>query len=76
MLERDGTRDSCSDDVIAGATKRFDAMSPEARTALDKNIIAWLPGAKAAATATESVPQSSIDAHVGGRARRNCRKHE
>ena len=44
VLERDGAKDSYSDDVVARATERFDAMSPEARAALEKNIIAGLPG--------------------------------
>ena len=44
VLERDGARDSYSDDVVARATYRFGAMSPEARTALERNIIAGLPG--------------------------------
>ncbi|MGB5331353.1 MAG: mannonate dehydratase [Woeseiaceae bacterium] len=44
VLERDGAKNSYSDDVVARATERFDAMSPEARAALEKNIIAGLPG--------------------------------
>ena len=44
VLERDGAKDSYSDVVVARATERFDAMSPEARAALEKNIIAGLPG--------------------------------
>ena len=44
VLERDGAKDSYSDDVVSRATARFDAMSPEARAALEKNIIAGLPG--------------------------------
>ena len=44
ILERDGAKDSYSDIVVASATKRFEAMSPEARAALEKNIIAGLPG--------------------------------
>ena len=44
VLERDGAKDSYSDVVIAHATERFEAMSPEARAALEKNIIAGLPG--------------------------------
>lgn len=44
VLERDGARDSYSDDVVARATERFDAMSAAARAALEKNIIAGLPG--------------------------------
>ena len=44
VLERDGAKDSYSDAVIARATERFDAMSPEARAALESNIIAGLPG--------------------------------
>ena len=44
VLERDGAKDSYSDVVVARATARFDAMSPEARAALESNIIAGLPG--------------------------------
>ena len=44
VLERDGAKDSYGDVVIASATKRFEAMSPEARAALERNIIAGLPG--------------------------------
>ena len=44
VLEREGAKDSYSDDVIARATERFDAMSPAARGALEQNIIAGLPG--------------------------------
>ena len=44
VLERNGAKDSYSDVVVARATERFDAMSPEARAALESNIIAGLPG--------------------------------
>ena len=44
VLERDGAKESYSDDVLARATERFDAMSPEARAELERNIIAGLPG--------------------------------
>jgi mannonate dehydratase len=44
VLKRDGAKDSYSDVVVARATKRFDAMSQEARAALESNIIAGLPG--------------------------------
>lgn len=44
VLKRDGARDSYSDVVVKRATKRYDAMSVEARAALEKNIIAGLPG--------------------------------
>ncbi|MGB5492619.1 MAG: mannonate dehydratase [Woeseiaceae bacterium] len=44
VLERDGAKDSYSDAVIARAAERFEAMSPEARAALENNIIAGLPG--------------------------------
>jgi mannonate dehydratase len=44
VLERDGAQDSYSDGVIARASERFNAMSAEARGALEKNIIAGLPG--------------------------------
>ncbi len=44
VLKRDGAKDSYSDAVIMRATERFEAMSPEARAALESNIIAGLPG--------------------------------
>ncbi len=44
VLERDGSKDSYADDVVARATERFNTMSAEARAALEKNIIAGLPG--------------------------------
>ena len=44
VLQRDGARDCYEDDVIARATERFDGMQPDARAALEKNIIAGLPG--------------------------------
>ena len=44
VLKRDGARDSYSDLVVARATERFDAMSSQAREALERNIIAGLPG--------------------------------
>jgi len=44
VLERGGAKDSYSDLVVARATERFKAMSPEARAALERNIIAGLPG--------------------------------
>ncbi len=44
VLERDGAKESYSDVVIARASERFDAMSPNARAALESNIIAGLPG--------------------------------
>ena len=44
VLERDGARDSYSDNVVARATERFNALSPEAREGLERNIIAGLPG--------------------------------
>jgi len=44
VLERDGAKDSYSDVVIKRATERFAEMSAEARTALEQNIIAGLPG--------------------------------
>ena len=44
VLERDGAQDSYSDAVVARATARFDAMSLEARAALESNVIAGLPG--------------------------------
>ena len=44
VLEREGARDSYSADVVARATERFEAMSPDTRATLEKNIIAGLPG--------------------------------
>lgn len=44
VLERNGAKDSYADDVVARATERFNAMSAEARAALEENIIAGLPG--------------------------------
>ena len=44
VLKRPGATDSYSDDVVARATKRFEALAPAARAALEKNIIAGLPG--------------------------------
>ena len=44
VLRRDGAEDSYSDVVVARATERFDAMSADARAALERNIIAGLPG--------------------------------
>ena len=44
VLERHAARSSYSEAVVARATERFAAMSPEARSALEKNIIAGLPG--------------------------------
>ena len=44
VLKRDGAKDSYSDLIVERATERFDAMSADARAALEKNIIAGLPG--------------------------------
>jgi mannonate dehydratase len=44
VLERDGAKGSYSNVVVARATERFDAMSQDARAALERNIIAGLPG--------------------------------
>ncbi|MFK8014975.1 MAG: mannonate dehydratase [Gammaproteobacteria bacterium] len=44
VLKRPDARASYSADVIARATAHFDQMSPDARDALEKNIIAGLPG--------------------------------
>jgi mannonate dehydratase len=44
VLERDGANESYSDLVVERATERFNAMSEEARAALERNIIAGLPG--------------------------------
>ncbi|MBT8086210.1 MAG: mannonate dehydratase [Woeseia sp.] len=44
VLERHGARASYNEDVVARASERYEAMSPEARGALEKNIIAGLPG--------------------------------
>ena len=44
VLKRDGARDSYSDTVIARATERFAEMSEAAKSALENNVIAGLPG--------------------------------
>ncbi|MFK8032266.1 MAG: mannonate dehydratase [Gammaproteobacteria bacterium] len=44
VLERTGAKESYSNTVVERATERFKAMSQEARAALEKNIIAGLPG--------------------------------
>ncbi|MEM7504814.1 MAG: mannonate dehydratase [Pseudomonadota bacterium] len=44
VLEREGARDSYSDVIVERATERFNAMTPSARAALERNIIAGLPG--------------------------------
>lgn len=44
VLERAGAEQSYRNEVIAQATERFGAMSAGARAALEKNIIAGLPG--------------------------------
>ena len=44
VLKRDGAKNHYSDLVITRAAERFEAMSPNARDALEKNIIAGLPG--------------------------------
>ena len=44
VLKRDGAKDGYTEDVVARATERFNAMSEKARAALEKNIIAGLPG--------------------------------
>ncbi len=44
VLKRDDAKGSYSDAVVARATDRFEAMAPEARAALERNIIAGLPG--------------------------------
>ena len=44
ILERDDANDSYSESVVTRASERFEAMSPEARTALEENIIAGMPG--------------------------------
>ena len=44
ILQRAGAKDGYSDEIIARATERFDAMSPNERDALERNIIAGLPG--------------------------------
>ena len=44
VLQREGAADCYSESVVARATERFDAMSDEARAALESNIIAGLPG--------------------------------
>jgi len=44
VLKRDGAKDGYTEDVVARATERFNSMSEKARAALEKNIIAGLPG--------------------------------
>ena len=44
VLERDGATESYSDDVIERASERFAAMSADGQAALERNIIAGLPG--------------------------------
>ena len=44
MLKRDGARGSYSSEVIDKAERSFAAMNGDARRALEKNIIAGLPG--------------------------------
>lgn len=44
ILKRSGADDSYSETVVARAKKRFEEMSPAARSALEANIIAGLPG--------------------------------
>ncbi len=43
ILERDGADDDYSADTIAAAKARFGAMTPEAKEALEKALIDWLP---------------------------------
>lgn len=43
-LKREGARDGYSREIVERATKRFASMSPEAKAALERNIIAGLPG--------------------------------
>jgi len=44
VLQRAGARESYGEEILSRATKRFEAMSDEACAALEKNIIAGLPG--------------------------------
>lgn len=44
VLERQDARKSYSDAVIARATERFEVMSPQDIAALERNVIAGLPG--------------------------------
>ncbi len=44
VLNRAGARASYSDAILERATERFNAMSDEAQAALERNIIAGLPG--------------------------------
>ena len=44
MLERSGTRDCYSEELIARAASRFEAMGGVERQQLERNIIAGLPG--------------------------------
>jgi mannonate dehydratase len=44
VLKRNGAKDSYSDELVERATRHFEQMSDDARAALEKNIIAGLPG--------------------------------
>ncbi|MEL7185483.1 MAG: mannonate dehydratase [Pseudomonadota bacterium] len=44
VLKRDGAKNSYSDNVVERATERFAGMSADERLALERNIIAGLPG--------------------------------
>ncbi|WP_371194710.1 mannonate dehydratase [Glaciecola sp. SC05] len=50
MLEREGAKTSYSKEVIEKAERSFAAMSDEAKNALEKNIIAGLPGGEGSYT--------------------------
>ena len=44
VLEREGARDSYSQEVVQRATERFNKLSADAVAALERNVIAGLPG--------------------------------
>ena len=46
VLRRPGAQDSYSADIVDRAIERFETMSPQAHKALEKNIIAGLPGSE------------------------------
>ncbi|MDP5133958.1 MAG: mannonate dehydratase [Paraglaciecola sp.] len=50
ILQRDGARQSYSQEVMTRATERFAKMSEEEKTLLEQNIIAGLPGGEGSYT--------------------------
>ncbi len=71
VLERPGARESYSREIIGRAKERFDAMPADARDALEKNIIAGLPGGEGSydrAGIRDAIAQFSILGNEGYRA--------